>query len=99
MKKKTYKPKPIDTTAVTLEGDILALTERLAKHNHDVWAAGRIREGWSYGPKRDDDRKENPCLVPYEELSESEKDYDRKTALEALKLILAAGYTIAKARS
>ena len=92
----TYKPKPIDTSAVTLSEDILALTERMAEHNHDIWAMGRIKEGWSYGPKRDDGLKQNPCLVPYRDLPESEKEYDRKTALEALKLILAAGYQIVR---
>jgi hypothetical protein len=93
----TYTPKPIDTSGVALSEEILALTERLAEHNHDIWATGRIKEGWSYGPRRDDTLKQNPCLVPYRELPESEKEYDRKTALEALKLILAAGYKIVKA--
>ncbi len=40
--------------------------------------------------------KNNPCLVPYEELTEEEKEYDRKTAMETLKLILTLGYKIEK---
>src|SRR5580704_5193338 len=90
----TYQPRPIDTSHIKLNVSLLPLTEKLAESIHDVWAAGRIREGWSHGPSRDDVRKTNPTLVPYGELPESEKEYDRKTATETLKSILALGYRI-----
>ena len=61
---------------------------------HEVWAAGRIAEGWTYGEKKDNDLKTTPLLVPYDELAESEKEYDRNTALETLKLIVKMGYGI-----
>ena len=89
-----YTPKPIVTDAAELSGEILALGEALAKNTHEVWAAGRIREGWRYGPVRDDLKKEHPCLVPYEELPEEEKEFDRNTSLEALRLIVTLGYRI-----
>ena len=92
----TYEPQPLDTSAVVLPADVLALTEYLARHNHDVWASGRLRAGWTYGPQRDDARRQHPGLVPYDQLSETEKDFDRTTALEALRVILAAGYRIVK---
>ena len=91
-----YKPKPINTDDVKLNEELLKLTEKLAENTHEVWAAGRISEGWSYGEKRDDINKQTPCLVPYEELDESEKEYDRKTAMETLKLIMKLGYKITK---
>ncbi len=91
-----YKPKPIDTTDVTLTNELLELTEKIAANVHDVWAEGRIREGWIYGERKDDQAKTNPCLVPYDELPESEKDYDRNTALETMKLIVKMGYKISK---
>lgn len=91
-----YKPQPIDTSNVILSADILELTEKIAENVHEVWAAGRIAEGWTYGEKRDDANKKTPCLVPYSELSDSEKEYDRNTALETLKLIVALGYRIEK---
>jgi hypothetical protein len=90
----TYLPHPIDTSRIKLNASLLALTEKLAESIHDVWAAGRIREGWTHGPSRNDVRKTNPTLVPYNELPESEKEYDRKTATETLKAILALGYKI-----
>jgi ryanodine receptor 2 len=93
--KKKYIPKPIDTSAVTLPNDLLALTEKLAEHAHDVWAALRLSQGWTYGPARDDAKKHHPCLIPYSKLPESEKDADRNTALGTLKAILALKYTIA----
>lgn len=91
---KTYIPKPIDTSDIVLSGDLIQLTESLAENTHDVWAQGRIEQGWKYGIKRDDEKKETPCLVPYEELPESEKEYDRATALETLKVIVKLGYRI-----
>lgn len=91
-----YIPKPIDTSAVKLDDSLIALTEKIAENVHEVWARGRIADGWRYGKERNNEEKTTPCLVPYSELSESEKDYDRNTALETLKLIIALGYDITK---
>lgn len=91
-----YTPKPVDTSKIVLNDTLLELTEAIAKNVHEVWAVGRIAEGWTYGEKRDDVKKTTPCLVPYEELPESEKEYDRKTAMETLKFISAMGYKIEK---
>lgn len=91
-----YVPKPIKTDDIVLNEDLTQLTEQIAKNVHEVWAASRIAQGWSYGPTRDDFMKTTPCLVPYSELSEDEKDYDRNTAMETIKLILSLGYTIKK---
>jgi ryanodine receptor 2 len=92
-----YDPQPIDTTNVQLDQEILELTEQLAKNAHDNWARQRIADGWSHGPRRDQDKKEHPSLVPYEKLPEEEKVYDRKAAMETLKAMLALGYRIDKA--
>ena len=89
-----YEPEPIDTAAATLNEEILKLTELLAKNAHDIWARQRLAEGWTYGPERDDAKKQHPCLVPYEQLPESEKEYDRNAAMETLKAVLALGYRI-----
>lgn len=89
-----YNPKPIDTRDVVLSDKLLTLMEKIAKNVHDVWAVGRISEGWKYGEIRDDSAKTTPCLVAYDELPESEKEYDRNTALETLKLIIKLGYKI-----
>src|ERR1039458_4934846 len=72
----SYQPKPIDTEGATLPQELLPLTERLAENAHDLWAAQRLAQGWSFGPQRDDKAKKHPCLVPYNELPESEKEYD-----------------------
>ena len=91
-----YTPKPINTDNIELSDELKALGELLAENVHDVWAEGRIRAGWTYGEKRDDDKKQTPCLVPYGELPESEKEYDRNTAYGTLKLLVALGYRIEK---
>jgi hypothetical protein len=91
-----YDPDPIPTGAIDLPEALTDLTERLAEHIHDVWAERRMKEGWTYGPERNDAAKTHPGLVPYEELSESEKEYDRQTALEAIRAIVAMGYQISE---
>lgn len=89
-----YEPKPIDTAGIVLPKPLSDLTEQLATNAHDLWARQRLSDGWSYGPCRDDQAKKHPCLVPYEELPESEKEYDRRAAVGTLKAILALGYRI-----
>lgn len=89
-----YKPNPIDTSDVVLSAELLELTEKIAENVHDVWAVGRFEQGWTYGKERNDELKTTPCLVPYSELPESEKEYDRNTALETLKLIIKLGYKV-----
>jgi len=94
MPKPSYVPKPIDTSHVVLSPDLRALTERLAENSHEIWAVGRLAQGWRHGPSRDDAQKLHPDLVPYAELSDSEKDFDRRTAMGSIQAILALGYRI-----
>ncbi len=91
-----YQPKPIDTSHVLLPNGISDLIERLAENSHDIWAQQRIRDGWTYGPQRDDATKKHPDLLPYNELPEAEKEYDRQTAVGTIKAILALGYRVEK---
>lgn len=91
-----YTPKPIDTSSVSLPVELEPLVEQMAKNVHEVWAQKRIEEGWKYGEKRDDELRLHPCLVSYEQLPEIEKEYDRSTALETLKLIIKLGFAIEK---
>ena len=90
----TYQPKPIDSSGIELDPNLKELVERLAESNHDHWAKQRIDQGWTYGPERNDVQKKHPDLVPYDRLSETEKDYDRTSVLETLKAIIALGYEI-----
>ncbi len=96
---KTYTPAPLDTRHVQLPASLLPLLEKLAENAHEVWAAQRIADGWTYGPQRDDTKKQHPCLIPYGQLPESEKQYDRRTSGESLKAILTLGYTIQEPQS
>ncbi len=89
-----YDPEPIGVTEVTLPADLVELTERLARSAHDTWARRRLEEGWRCGPRRNDAAKEHPCLVPYEELPDAEKEYDRRVSLGTVKALMALGYRI-----
>lgn len=91
-----YSPEPIDTSNINLSEDLLYLQEKLAKNAHEEWVQARISKGWIYGSKRNVEKKEHPCLVPYKELPNSEKEYDRILALKTLKLIQKLGYKIIK---
>ena len=91
-----YTPAPLDTRDIELPKELDKLIEEMARNVHDVWAQGRIAEGWTYGEQRDDKRKTHPCLMPYEELPDAEREYDRQTAVQTLKLILKLGFKIHK---
>ena len=94
MKNNTYSPNPIDTSDVELPQELLTLAEQLAQNVHEVWSQTRIAQGWTYGPERNAALKQHPCLVPYDQLSEEEKVFDRNTSQETLRLITKLGYKI-----
>lgn len=94
--KNEYVPAPVDTRAVEIPSELAELAEMLSKNTHEVWARTRLEQGWRRGETRDDARKLHPCLIPYEELSEDEKTFDRNTALETIRLILALGFRISR---
>jgi len=90
----TYTPRLKDLRQVELPDGIDALREALAENSHDRWAIERQSEGWTYGPERDDAKLESPDMVPYAQLPESEKQYDRLMAVNTLKLLISLGYKI-----
>ena len=91
-----YEPQPVNLSEIQLTEELSELQEAIAENAHDVWAAARIREGWSYGAKRDDANKKHPDLIPYSALPDSEKDYDRLMALDTIKLVKKLGFDIVK---
>ena len=93
---KLYIPHPVDTSDIVLPPELNDLVEEMAENVHEVWAENRQAQGWTYGKERNDELKHHPCLVPYQELTEEEKRYDRETAIETLKLILKFGFKIEK---
>ena len=92
----SYVPAPIDTNGIRLPHELNELVELMAKNVHEVWAKNRIEQGWTFGPERSDALKKNPCLVPYEKLPDIEKEYDRNSAVETLKLISKLGFRISR---
>ncbi len=93
---KTYIPKPVDVSDVKLDEDLTELREAIAENVHDIWALERLSQGWTYGAQRDDAKKETPCMVPYSQLPESEKKFDRDMAMDTLKLLKKLGYDLVK---
>ena len=93
---KTYNPRPIDLSDVELTEDLNELREAIAENAHDVWAVERQAQGWTYGEQRDDNKKETPCMVPYSQLPDSEKTFDRDMAMNTLKMVKKLGYDLVK---
>lgn len=94
MESMNYTPKPIDTSEVGLSEELLQLAELMAENVHEVWAQTRLKQGWTYGPERNDAEKKHPRLVPYNQLPDDEKVYDRNTSIETLKFIISRGFEI-----
>ena len=95
---KKYIPTPIDTSDIKLPEEMNPLLEAMAKNVHETWAKERMNHGWTYGEKRDDAKKQHPCLIAYEDLPEEEKMYDRNTSVKTLKLIMKLGFKIEKSK-
>ena len=93
---KTYIPKSIDLSDVDLSEDLNELREAIAENAHEIWAENRQAEGWTYGPQRDDQLKQTPDMVPYSQLPEGEKEYDREMAMKTIKLLKKLGYDLIK---
>ncbi|MGI8978172.1 MAG: RyR domain-containing protein [Pirellulaceae bacterium] len=91
-----YHPQPLDTAHVTIPPTLESLLEKLAVNVHDIWADQRLRDGWKYGPARDDAKQEHPCLRPFHELPAAEQEYDRRVVRDTLRAMLAMGYRIEK---
>ena len=96
MRTKRFLPSAIETSGVQLPADVQQLVEMLAENSHNVWAQQRLADGWKHGRKRDDEKKRHPCLIPYEKLPEHEKEYDRKSVVETLKVALKLGYQLTR---
>jgi len=96
MNKNNYIPSPINVDDVVIPSELEELLESIARNVHEVWAFGRMKEGWTYGPERDDQLKKHPDLKPYEKLSEIEKQYDRETAMNTIRLVIKLGYNLVK---
>lgn len=86
-----YVPQPINLDNISLGEELNELIEAIAENAHDVWAVARMKEGWTYGPVRDDAKKQHPDLIPYSALPDSEKEYDRLMAANTIKLVRKLG--------
>lgn len=89
-----YNPQPINVEDIDLDANLEELTEAIAENAHDIWARARMDEGWTYGPVRNDELKQHPDLVPYSQLPDSEKEYDRIMAMNTLRLVHRLGFDI-----
>ncbi len=98
---KQYNPHPqVLLEGIELNDELKELGEAIAEFAHDVWAEGKINNGYQFNPETNDDPSNGPLthrdLRPYSELTESEKNYDREMSMNTLKLVRYLGYTLDK---
>ena len=91
-----YEPHPLNLEDIALTDDLTELQEAIAENAHEVWAAARKADGWTYGPVRNDAIKQHPDMLPYSALPDSEKEYDRLMAFNTIKLVKKLGWTMVK---
>lgn len=91
-----YEPHPIDLSDVQLPDELIELREAIAENAHEVWAQGRKLQGWTYGSERNDALKQTPDMIPYSDLTDEEKFFDREMAMNTIKLLKKLGYKISK---
>jgi hypothetical protein len=55
--------------------------------SHLSWIKEKLDSGWKYGPVKDPEKKEHPCLVPFEKLplEQQRKDFLFKSIVDAFK--------------
>ena len=66
-----------------------AISERLAENSHDVWAIGKLKQLESTGGT-------HPDLIPYDLMTDQQKEYDRKASTDTLKFLTLCGYSFVK---
>ena len=91
-----YTPNPINLSDIELDNRLQEDIEAISKNIHDTWAKQRMLGGWGYGDIYDQLEKKHPCLIAYEQLPEVEKDMDRATVTQTIKMLIHLGYTIEK---
>jgi hypothetical protein len=92
----SYQPKPVEMDPTIVTPEFKAMVEEISEGVHDAWAAERIGQGWTFGPQRNDEKKEHPSLKPYDELPEAEKEVDRAVVRTCISAILNLGYKLTK---
>jgi hypothetical protein len=88
------KKKPDDNTSLEVIEYIKEKIESLAKAEHEGWMDHKIRNGWVWGEKRDDNQKKHNSLIPYDKLDEVNKDKHRNNVLGYIKILESFGYYV-----
>jgi hypothetical protein len=98
------KLRRIGCTVEKTEGrEVLKITftkaqiEVMAEMEHARWTIERLLDGWKQGKNRDVDNRINPYLVPWSELPEEAKEWDRETVCQIPELLAQVGLEIHQA--
>jgi hypothetical protein len=60
----------------TREGVLFAMNNPTPGAQHEDWVRSKISKGWKYGPIKDETLKTHPSLIPFSQLSQTEKNKD-----------------------
>lgn len=81
-----------DMTALELASKQPKILADLSEIEHRRWMAERFMDGWRYGPQRDNSRKIHHLLIPYDQLSDEEKQKDKDMILNIRNLVASPGW-------
>lgn len=87
----TFEPKPFNSSRSILSPTLNELVEMLAENTHEMWAKIRMEEGYKFGRKDDENKKILTSLLPYFFLLEEDKEKNRVSARELVKVITSMG--------
>src|SRR4030042_6296437 len=72
--------------------------ELLAQMEHERWVEEKLSDGWRYSPTKDLEKKTIPYLVPWDDLSEADKDKDRNQVRNLPAFLAKARFEIYRTR-
>jgi hypothetical protein len=73
-----------------------SIIEDLARASHEAWYERRKAQGWSYGPKRIDEEKKHHLMLPYKELTERDKELNRRPVRYTYAKMLEVGFQVVR---
>jgi hypothetical protein len=88
------EPSPLPRDQIPLMKFSQGQIEQLAEWEHGRWNVERLKSGWRYGEKKDEARRLSPYLLPWQELPEAIKDYDRAAVQDWPAILAQAGWVV-----
>jgi len=71
--------------------------EKMSIYEHELWMEDKLRRGYTLGESTEAEPYHSPYLVPWEELDDDIKQYDRDQIANIIGILKEVGYAVVKA--